>query len=105
MFEDIAMMQDLTDQERLMFQAEMSTRRKDPTMGLVLCLFLGGLGAHRFYLGETMLGILYLVFCWTFVPLVISIIELFLIKDRIRAYNTQAALEVATKLKVLRAGF
>ena len=105
MFEDVAMMQDLTDQERLIFQAEMGTRRKDPTMGLVLCLFLGGLGAHRFYLGETMLGILYLCFCWTFVPLVVSIIELFLIQGRVRAYNTQVALEVATKLKVLRAGF
>ena len=103
MFEDVLMMQDLTDQERLMFQAEMGTRRKNPTTGLVLCLFLGGLGAHRFYLGETALGILYLCLCWTGVPLVVSLVELFLIQKRIRAYNTQAALEVITKLKVLRA--
>lgn len=105
MFEEIALLQDLTDQERLIFQTEMGTRRKDPTMGLVLCLFLGGVGAHRFYLGETMLGILYLCFCWTFVPLVVSLIELFVIKGRVHAYNTQVAMEVVTKLKMLRTGF
>ncbi|MBP4034750.1 TM2 domain-containing protein [Aeromonas caviae] len=41
----------------------------------LLALFLGGLGIHKFYLGKTMQGILYLVFCWTFIPSFIAFIE------------------------------
>ena len=44
------------------------------TAGL-LALFLGGLGVHKFYLGQTGLGILYLLFCWTGVPSIIALIE------------------------------
>jgi TM2 domain-containing membrane protein YozV len=44
------------------------------TAGL-LALFLGGLGVHKFYLGQTGLGILYLVFCWTGIPAIIALIE------------------------------
>ncbi len=44
------------------------------TAGL-LALFLGGLGAHHFYLGQTGLGILYLLFFWTFIPAFIAFFE------------------------------
>ena len=33
---------------------------KDKTVALLLCFFLGGLGAHKFYEGKTGMGILYL---------------------------------------------
>lgn len=49
---------------------------KSKTTALLLCLFLGGFGAHKFYLGQTGLGILYLLFCWTFIPGLIAIIDL-----------------------------
>lgn len=42
----------------------------------LLTLFLGGIGAHKFYAGKVGTGILYLVFCWTCVPEVIALIEL-----------------------------
>ena len=48
---------------------------KSKTTATVLCLFLGGFGIHRFYLGQTGLGILYLIFCWTFIPAFIAFIE------------------------------
>lgn len=41
----------------------------------ILAIFLGGLGAHQFYLGKTGLGILYLIFCWTWIPAIIGLIE------------------------------
>ena len=41
----------------------------------VLALFLGGIGVHKFYAGKTGAGILYLLFCWTYIPLVLSLIE------------------------------
>jgi|L827metagenome_2_1110789.scaffolds.fasta_scaffold01071_8 TM2 domain-containing membrane protein YozV len=48
---------------------------KSKTTATVLCFFLGVFGIHRFYLGQTGLGILYLIFCWTFVPALIALID------------------------------
>jgi TM2 domain-containing membrane protein YozV/ribosomal protein L40E len=45
------------------------------TTAALLALFLGGLGAHKFYLGRTGMGLIYLVFCWTFIPALISLVE------------------------------
>ena len=41
----------------------------------ILALFLGSLGAHKFYSGKTFQGLLYLVFCWTGIPGFIGFIE------------------------------
>lgn len=48
---------------------------KSKTTAVVLALLLGGLGIHRFYLGQTGLGIVYLLFSWTLIPMVISLID------------------------------
>lgn len=37
--------------------------------------FLGGFGAHRFYLGQRVWGVIYLLLCWTFVPAILALIE------------------------------
>lgn len=44
------------------------------TAGL-LAIFLGGFGIHKFYLGKIFQGILYILFCWTYIPSIISFIE------------------------------
>ena len=54
---------------------ESKTTAKNKTTAGLLAIFLGGIGAHKFYLGKPVLGILYLVFCWTFVPMIFGIIE------------------------------
>ncbi|WP_199453919.1 NINE protein [Vibrio owensii] len=41
----------------------------------LLAFFLGGFGAHKFYLGKIGQGIMYLVFCWTLIPAIIAFIE------------------------------
>ena len=40
-----------------------------------LAFFLGGLGFHKFYLGKLGMGIVYLLFCWTFVPMIAGFLE------------------------------
>lgn len=41
----------------------------------LFALFLGGLGIHKFYLGQVGWGIIYLLFFWTFIPAIIGFIE------------------------------
>ena len=65
---------------------------KDKVAAGVLALLLGGLGIHCFYLGQPVRGIVYILFCWTFIPAVVSIIEAILLfvmstKDFDRRYN------------------
>lgn len=49
--------------------------RKSRGVAVLLALFLGGLGIHKFYLGRPVWGILYILFCWTFIPSVLAFIE------------------------------
>lgn len=48
---------------------------KNNLVALLLAVFLGGLGIHKFYQGKTMQGILYLLFCWTFIPAFLALID------------------------------
>lgn len=48
---------------------------KSKSTTVILAFFLGGLGIHRFYLGQTGMGIAYLLFSWTLIPLVIAFID------------------------------
>jgi TM2 domain-containing membrane protein YozV len=48
---------------------------KDKNTAAVLAFFFGGVGAHKFYLGQTGAGIVYLAFAWTLIPFFISFIE------------------------------
>jgi TM2 domain-containing membrane protein YozV len=48
---------------------------KDKSTAAILAFFLGGIGIHRFYLNQIGLGFLYLLFSWTFIPLLVSLID------------------------------
>ena len=41
----------------------------------LLAFFLGGFGIHKFYLGKWGWGLVYLLLCWTFIPVVASFVE------------------------------
>ena len=46
---------------------------------LLLCIFLGWAGAHRFYQKQYLLGILYLAVCWSGYSVAMSLIDLLII--------------------------
>lgn len=48
---------------------------KNKVVAAVLAFFLGGIGIHKFYLGQGGMGVLYLLFSWTFIPVFIAFIE------------------------------
>jgi TM2 domain-containing membrane protein YozV/ribosomal protein L40E len=48
---------------------------KNRIAAALFALLLGGVGIHKFYLGRVGQGILYLIFCWTFIPALIGFIE------------------------------
>lgn len=42
---------------------------------LLITFFLGGFGAHKFYTRRNWEGVFYLIFCWTLIPRLISLVE------------------------------
>jgi TM2 domain-containing membrane protein YozV len=48
---------------------------KSRPVAAFLALILGSLGIHKFYLGKVGLGVLYLLFFWTYIPGVVGWIE------------------------------
>lgn len=46
---------------------------------LVCALFLGGLGIHKFVASRPVQGIFYLLFSWTWIPLIISLCEFIIV--------------------------
>jgi TM2 domain-containing membrane protein YozV len=41
----------------------------------LFAMLLGSFGAHKFYMGDTGLGVIYLLFFWTGIPTIIGLIE------------------------------
>lgn len=43
---------------------------------ILLALFLGGIGAHDFYVGKTFKGIMKLLFVWTGIPSIVALFNI-----------------------------
>jgi TM2 domain-containing membrane protein YozV len=48
---------------------------KDRATAGILAILLGWIGVHKFYLGQTGMGLLYLCFFWTGIPAIVGLIE------------------------------
>jgi TM2 domain-containing membrane protein YozV len=51
------------------------TYPKSRSIAILLALLLGGLGIHKFYLNRPGWGVIYLLFCWTFIPTILGFLE------------------------------
>nr|WP_315224629.1 NINE protein [uncultured Flavobacterium sp.] len=50
---------------------------KSKLTAAILAFFLGGFGIHKFYLGQSSQGILYLLFFWTLIPSILAFFQFF----------------------------
>jgi TM2 domain-containing membrane protein YozV len=85
--------------QQAFFQAEYGRHRRNPTTALLLCVLLGGFGAHYFYFGRHRAGITRLVLCWTLVPAVLALFEARTISARAIRYNASLANELLLALR------
>lgn len=89
----------LPQERATVFMMQYQNARKDPTTAVILALFLGGLGVHKFYLNKIGLGILYLLFCWTSIPSWIALIEAFTLAGQVAKVNEQKAQAIVAGLR------
>ena len=66
---------------------------------MLLALILGGLGAHRFYLDDPK-GLVYLLLCWTFFPVIVGALETLFMPLRVQNYNEELSKTIVDKVKV-----
>lgn len=88
----------MNDQQQSWFYAEYEQARKDAAVGVLLAIFLGGFGVHHFYLRRDGRGLLYLLFCWTGIPMILGWIEAFFMPGRVRAYNAMQAAYISAQI-------
>ena len=55
------------------------SKEKSKGTAALLAFLLGNLGIHKFYLGKGGQGVLYLLFCWTFIPWVLAVFDFFIL--------------------------
>lgn len=58
---------------------------KSKALAIVLAIFLGGLGIHKFYLRRFGLGFLYLIFFWTLIPILLGLIDAIVLATKKRS--------------------
>ena len=63
------------DDYKIDYLAPAPVAEHNKTTAALLAIFLGDFGAHKFYLGQSGIGFLYLMFFWTFIPALIGFIE------------------------------
>ena len=78
----------LTTQDKILIEQRISNDKPSTAVAYILLIFLGVLGAHRFYLGRTGSGVAMLLISLTFFGLLITVIwaliDLFLVPGMIR---------------------
>lgn len=79
--------------------SKMQTNKKETT-GYLLAFLLGGIGAHHFYYRNYLRGILYLLFCWTGIPIILGWIDMIFVKKWTARENGHTQVNNTAKSRV-----
>ena len=69
--------------------------KKSKVVYLLLALFFGAFGFHHFYLGNNKKGIMYFLFCWTYIPIFLAIRDMFIVGRSFEEYEKKCLCEEA----------
>ena len=98
-FRIIELQKQLSENEQNTFNYKFERQKKTVSTGVLIALFGGSLGIHKFWLGEIVYGVLYLLFCWTLIP---AIIALAAPPAPSNNYNYKLAQDIFKEIEVLR---
>ena len=95
----------LQKEERMQFQVMVQAQEKKVSTGILLALFAGGFGAHKFWLGNNGAGfgyILLTIFTLGFGSGIASLIDICCMGKTVSKVNRQMAMEVKQEIELLR---
>jgi TM2 domain-containing membrane protein YozV len=101
MIEQQMMAKDLSPEQRMLFNSQLSSSLKDRNTVLILSVILGGWGVDRFFVGDMGMGLLKLFTlggCG-----ILWLIDLFLIRDRTDEFNRNKAHEILSGVRIMAA--
>ncbi|MCX7848104.1 MAG: TM2 domain-containing protein [bacterium] len=93
-----SMTEGLTEQQKMLFHIQYNAAKKDSSIAIILAVLLGWFGIDRFYVGDIGLGLLKLFtggLCG-----IMWLIDIFLISEKVAAYNRTKAQEIVQMLKM-----
>lgn len=94
----IQILQALPQDQQMTFSMQYQNVKKSTSTGILLALFLGGIGAHWFYMGRTGRGVVYLLFCWTFIPGILAIFDAIGMSNTVKKYNLEKAMQISAMM-------
>lgn len=112
----LLLIKQLDADERLMFQSQYDDSKKSVAVGVLLALFLGGLGIHWFYLENSGRGVCYLVgniigwvltvvFIGWFLVLLVGfacVFDAIVMGDTVRKFNREKGRKIFNEIMLLR---
>lgn len=93
----------LTPEQSLLIEGRIASRSKNMTAAYLWWVFLGGISAHRFYLGRPRTAILQIILNLLLVGLVWTLIDAFLIPGMVRNFNDDVREDVMGRILAARA--
>ena len=101
MIEQQMMAKDLSPEQRMLFNSQLSSSLKDRNTVLILSVIFGGWGVDRFFVGDMGLGLLKLFTlggCG-----ILWLIDIFMIRGRADEFNRNKAHEILAGVRMMTA--